>query len=154
MPEPNVLSSVLHFPSSYDIWLPSQKLYSLIDPHGGRSCSCKLQELEEGEETLHLFSLLLHTYTHTLPKVGPRWDCLPPTLTITIKELPPEKTRFSGVKQHSVYDVETKELSSCVTRKYKHFLWLYDRLAEGFPCVSLPPLPVKQFSGEMMMKVW
>ena len=85
--------------------------------------------------------------------MGPRWDCQAPTLTITIKELPVEKTRFSGLKQFTMYDVETKELSSCVTRKYKQFLWLYDRLAEGFPCVSLPPLPVKQFSGESVLGV-
>ena len=65
-----------------------------------------------------------------------------------------EKTRFSGLKQYTMYDVETKELNSCVTRKYKQFLWLYDRLAEGFPCVSLPPLPVKQFSGESVQGIF
>ena len=52
------------------------------------------------------------------------------------------------MKHVTRYDVDTKELGSCVPRKYKQFLWLYDRLAENFPCVSLPPLPVKQGSGE------
>ena len=51
------------------------------------------------------------------------------------------------MKHVTIYDVDTKELGSCVSRKYKQFLWLYDRLAENFPCISLPPLPVKQSSG-------
>lgn len=29
-------------------------------------------------------------------------------------------------------------------RKYKHFLSLYDQLAEKVPCISLPPPPIKQ----------
>ena len=37
----------------------------------------------------------------------------------------------------------TQELKTCVQRKYKHFLWLYDQMAEKFPCISLPPLPIK-----------
>jgi len=38
-------------------------------------------------------------------------------------------------------------LGAIVSRRYKHFLWLYDRLADLFPCLSLPPMPVKQYSG-------
>ena len=52
------------------------------------------------------------------------------------------------MKHVTLYDVDTKELGSCVARKYKQFLWLYDRLAENFPCISLPPLPVKRGSGD------
>ena len=80
-------------------------------------------------------------------QAGPRWDCFPPTLTIVIKDLHTE-TRFSGVKHFTVFDVETKQLGTQVTRRYKNFLWLYDKMAEFFPCISLPPLPVKQFSGK------
>ena len=47
-----------------------------------------------------------------------------------------------------VYEVETEQLGTRVARRYRHFLWLYDKLAELFPCLSLPPLPVKHFSGE------
>ena len=82
-------------------------------------------------------------------QAGPMWDCRPPLLTVVINS-PQMETRFSGMKHYTVYEVETKELGSRVSRKYKHFLWLYDRMAELFPCVSLPPLPVKQFSGEML----
>ena len=84
-------------------------------------------------------------------QAGPRWDCYPPTLTIVIKDLHTE-TRFSGVKHFTVFDVETKQLGTQVTRRYKNFLWLYDKMAEFFPCISLPPLPVKQFSGKHAQK--
>ena len=55
-----------------------------------------------------------------------------------------------GAKQLLTYVVETEEWNSSVTRKYKQFLWLYDKMAEGFPCISLPPLPVKQNSCEIV----
>ena len=86
------------------------------------------------------------------PQVGPRWNRRPPSLTVVVKE-PQTEPRFSVMKQVTLYDVETKELGSCVTRKYKQFLWLYDRLAENFPCVSLPHLPVKQGSGKISLQL-
>ena len=52
-----------------------------------------------------------------------------------------------------VYEVETEQLGTRVARRYRHFLWLYDKLAELFPCLSLPPLPVKHFSGEIKKKI-
>ena len=79
--------------------------------------------------------------------MGPKWKGRPPSLTVVVKD-PQTEPRFSGMKHVTFYDVDTKELDSCVTRKYKQFLWLYDRLAENFPCISLPPLPVKQGSGK------
>lgn len=88
------------------------------------------------------------TWEMFFAQAGPKWDCFPPTLTIVIKNLHTE-TRFSGVKHFTVFDVETKQLGTQVTRRYKNFLWLYDKMAEFFPCISLPPLPVKQFSGAL-----
>jgi hypothetical protein len=80
-------------------------------------------------------------------QVGPSWDCQPLSYSITVRHQQAESSRISGLKRWSTYVVETKQLASQVTRKFKHFLWLYDRLAELFPCISLPPLPVKQYSG-------
>jgi len=34
-----------------------------------------------------------------------------------------------------------------VSRRYKHFDWLHDRLVDKFPTVAVPPLPEKQISG-------
>lgn len=58
------------------------------------------------------------------------------------------ESRFSGMKHTMVYEVETEQLGTRVARRYRHFLWLYDKMAELFPCLSLPPLPVKHFSGK------
>ena len=70
-------------------------------------------------------------------------------LTVAIRHMQSE-SRFSGIKHTMVYEVETEQLGTRVARRYKHFLWLYDKLAELFPCLSLPPLPVKHFSGKKM----
>ena len=82
-----------------------------------------------------------------LVQVGPAWDCDPPQLTVAIRHMQSE-SRFSGMKHTMVYEVETEQLGTRVARRYRHFLWLYDKMAELFPCLSLPPLPVKHFSGE------
>jgi hypothetical protein len=34
-----------------------------------------------------------------------------------------------------------------VSRRYKHFDWLHERLCEKFPCVATPPIPDKQVTG-------
>ena len=34
-----------------------------------------------------------------------------------------------------------------VSRRFKHFDWLYCRLLEKFTCLSIPPIPDKQITG-------
>ena len=41
-----------------------------------------------------------------------------------------------------------------VSRRYKHFDWLHERLVEKFPCIPVPPLPDKQIQGEEMTGVY
>lgn len=36
-----------------------------------------------------------------------------------------------------------------VSRRYKHFDWLFGRFVEKFTCISIPPLPDKQITGEL-----
>lgn len=79
---------------------------------------------------------------------GPQWKMINEPMVIIVRD-PQIETRFNGMKQFTVYVVETKALGAIVSRRYKHFLWLYDRLADMFPCLSLPPMPVKQFSGNL-----
>ena len=38
-------------------------------------------------------------------------------------------------------------MKTSVSRRYKHFNWLHNRLAETFPGVSIPPLPEKVLQG-------
>lgn len=35
-----------------------------------------------------------------------------------------------------------------VSRRYKHFDWLYCRLVAKYPCVRIPPLPEKAITGK------
>jgi len=38
-----------------------------------------------------------------------------------------------------------------VSRRYKHFDWLHERLDEKFAFIPIPPLPDKQIQGEGSM---
>jgi len=40
-----------------------------------------------------------------------------------------------------------------VTRRYKHFDWLHQRLAVKFSTIAVPPLPGKQIAG-LYHKLW
>ena len=35
-----------------------------------------------------------------------------------------------------------------VQRRFKHFAWLHDRLVDSYPCICVPPLPVKDFEAK------
>jgi len=35
-----------------------------------------------------------------------------------------------------------------VSRRYKHFDWLHERLVEKYCTIAIPPLPEKQISGK------
>jgi len=37
-----------------------------------------------------------------------------------------------------------------VSRRYKHFDWLHERLATKYCTVAVPPLPEKQIAGNIM----
>ena len=36
-----------------------------------------------------------------------------------------------------------------VSRRYKHFDWLHERLVEKFTIIPIPPLPDKQIQGKL-----
>lgn len=37
-----------------------------------------------------------------------------------------------------------------VSRRYKHFDWLHERLVEKFSLIPIPPLPDKQIAGKKL----
>jgi len=41
-----------------------------------------------------------------------------------------------------------------VSRRYKHFDWLHERLEEKFNLIPIPPLPDKQISGNDICVVY
>lgn len=41
-----------------------------------------------------------------------------------------------------------------VSRRYKHFDWLHERLEEKFSLIPIPPLPDKQIAGKYCVLKW
>uniref|UniRef100_A0A8C5K7Y0 Sorting nexin n=1 Tax=Jaculus jaculus TaxID=51337 RepID=A0A8C5K7Y0_JACJA len=77
---------------------------------------------------------------------GPEWQENPYPFQCTIDE-PTKQTKFKGMKSYISYKLVPTHTHVPVHRRYKHFDWLYARLAEKFPVISVPHLPEKQATG-------
>ncbi|XP_036385591.1 sorting nexin-18-like [Megalops cyprinoides] len=77
---------------------------------------------------------------------GPEWQENPYPFTCTIDD-PTKQTKFKGMKSYMSYKLTPTHTQSQVNRRYKHFDWLYARLVEKFPVISVPHLPEKQATG-------
>ncbi|KAK2818970.1 hypothetical protein Q5P01_024531 [Channa striata] len=79
-------------------------------------------------------------------KHGPEWQENPYPFTCTIDD-PTKQTKFKGMKSYMSYGLTPTHTNVQVNRRYKHFDWLYARLVERFPVISVPHLPEKQATG-------
>nr|XP_057909640.1 sorting nexin-18-like [Doryrhamphus excisus] len=79
-------------------------------------------------------------------KHGPEWQEDPYPFTCTIDD-PTKQTKFKGMKSYMSYGLTPTHTNVQVNRRYKHFDWLYARLVERFPVISVPHLPEKQATG-------
>ncbi|XP_077593860.1 sorting nexin-18-like [Stigmatopora nigra] len=79
-------------------------------------------------------------------KHGPEWQDDPYPFTCTIDD-PTKQTKFKGMKSYMSYGLTPTHTNIQVNRRYKHFDWLYARLVERFPVISVPHLPEKQATG-------
>ncbi|XP_068609033.1 sorting nexin-18-like [Brachionichthys hirsutus] len=79
-------------------------------------------------------------------KHGPEWQEDPYPFTCTIDD-PTKQTKFKGMKSYMSYGLTPTHTDVQVNRRYKHFDWLYGRLVERFPVISVPHLPEKQATG-------
>ncbi|XP_060047905.1 sorting nexin-18 [Erinaceus europaeus] len=77
---------------------------------------------------------------------GPEWQENPYPFQCTIDD-PTKQTKFKGMKSYIAYKLVPTHTQAPVHRRYKHFDWLYARLAEKFPVISVPHLPEKQATG-------
>lgn len=77
---------------------------------------------------------------------GPEWQENPYPFTCTIDD-PTKQTKFKGMKSYISYKLTPTHMQNQVNRRYKHFDWLYARLVEKFPVISVPHLPEKQATG-------
>ncbi|KAM4635352.1 sorting nexin-18-like [Polymixia lowei] len=77
---------------------------------------------------------------------GPEWQENPYPFNCTIDD-PTKQTKFKGMKSYMSYGLTPNHTNTQVNRRYKHFDWLYARLVERFPVISVPHLPEKQATG-------
>ncbi|KAI3378415.1 hypothetical protein SNEBB_005527 [Seison nebaliae] len=62
---------------------------------------------------------------------------------------PVKESKMKGMKQYTSYHVESTVdgQKTATDRRYKHFLWLHDQLAEKYVTISVPPIPNKALHG-------
>lgn len=60
---------------------------------------------------------------------------------------PKKESKFKGFKNYIAYQLTPSFNQVPVSRRYKHFDWLHERLQEKFSLIPVPPLPDKQISG-------
>ncbi|CAB1319206.1 unnamed protein product [Coregonus sp. 'balchen'] len=77
---------------------------------------------------------------------GPEWQENPYPFACTIDD-PTKQTKFKGMKSYIAYKLTPTHTQTQVNRRYKHFDWLYARLVEKFPVISVPHIPEKQAAG-------
>lgn len=77
---------------------------------------------------------------------GPDWQENPYPFHCSIDE-PTKQTKFKGMKSYISYRLFPSHTNQQVHRRYKHFDWLYARLLDKFPVISVPRIPEKQATG-------
>lgn len=60
---------------------------------------------------------------------------------------PKKESKFKGFKNYIAYQLMPSFNQVPVSRRYKHFDWLHERLQEKFSLIPVPPLPDKQIAG-------
>lgn len=74
------------------------------------------------------------------------WSNSPEPFTCIINA-PEKKSKYKGMKSFIAYNITPSNTGVVVSRRYKHFDWLYNRFVEKFTSISIPPLPDKQITG-------
>ncbi|XP_071851572.1 sorting nexin-33-like isoform X3 [Apostichopus japonicus] len=76
---------------------------------------------------------------------GPIWESTE-GFTVDIKN-PKKASKLHGMKTYIAYQITPSNTGIQVSRRYKHFDWLYERLSTKFVTIVVPPLPDKQVTG-------
>lgn len=77
---------------------------------------------------------------------GYAWSPIPNPFSVTVAS-PKKESKFKGIKSFIAYQLTPSFNNIQVSRRYKHFDWLHERLQEKFTLIPIPPLPDKQISG-------
>ncbi|CAG2171982.1 unnamed protein product [Oppiella nova] len=60
---------------------------------------------------------------------------------------PKKESKMKGLKSYIAYQLTPDSTHIQVSRRYKHFDWLHERLQDKFTTIPIPALPDKQISG-------
>ncbi|CAG4941474.1 unnamed protein product [Colias eurytheme] len=74
------------------------------------------------------------------------WSPITQPYNVTVAS-PKKESKFKGIKSFIAYQLTPSFNNIQVSRRYKHFDWLHERLQEKFTLIPIPPLPDKQISG-------
>lgn len=77
---------------------------------------------------------------------GVKWNQNPEPYLCMVAS-PKKETKLKGLKSYIAYQLTPTFNNIQVSRRYKHFDWLHERLEEKYSLIPIPPLPDKQFSG-------
>lgn len=61
---------------------------------------------------------------------------------------PKKESKLKGLKSYIAYQLTPSFNNIQVSRRYKHFDWLHERLNEKYTFIPIPPLPDKQIQGK------
>lgn len=75
-----------------------------------------------------------------------KWKPCDRPYTIVIDK-PKKESKMKGLKSYIAYQLTPSFNSIQVSRRYKHFDWLHERLQDKFCTIPIPSLPDKQISG-------
>ena len=74
------------------------------------------------------------------------WKPLDSRYNVTVTS-PKMESKFKGIKKFIAYQLQSNFSPEPVSRRYKNFDWLHERLMEKYCLIPIPPLPDKQISG-------
>ncbi|GIY56133.1 sorting nexin lst-4 [Caerostris darwini] len=75
-----------------------------------------------------------------------KWITSGEPYTCTVSK-PKKESKLRGLKSYIAYQLTPSFSNIEVSRRFKHFDWLHERLETKYALIPIPPLPGKQFSG-------
>eukprot|EP01147_Barroeca_monosierra_P001383 gene1382-4558_t len=95
---------------------------------------------------------------------GPSWVPNPSPYNEIDVQHDGSRSKYKGIKTYEAYNISNAGPGVQVERRYKHFIWLHDRLVEKYSCICVPPLPAKDYNQkfgetltekrEQRLKMW
>lgn len=82
----------------------------------------------------------------TMNEEGVFWPMITQYYTVQVAS-PKKESKLKGLKSFIAYQLTPSFNNIQVSRRYKHFDWLHERLSDKFCVIPIPPLPDKQISN-------